>query len=251
MAIQQRIEKYWATRADSYSQSIEEEMKSFKRNAWKKLISDNAGESKKIEALDIGTGPGFFAVLMSELGYNVTAVDCSENMLWEARRNVEFGGFSAQFVKSDVHKLPFLDETFDLVVCRNLVWTLVNPEDAYKEWYRVLKTNGKLLVFDANWYLRLKDPLLQEKYEQAQKKFKEMGYQDNVSEVQHKECEDIAKQLPLTYEVRPEWDKKALLACGFQKIVIEDEISDKVWDELEKLQYNTTPMFSVCTHKAE
>ena len=78
---------------------------------------------------------------MSDLGYEVTAVDCSENMLLEAKRNVDNAGFSVQFIKADVHKLPFSDNTFDLLVCRNLVWTLGEPYNAYKEWYRVIKLN--------------------------------------------------------------------------------------------------------------
>ena len=60
MILQQRIENYWTIRANSFSQSIKEDLLSFKRDAWKNLISDNAGQVENIRALDIGTGPGFF-----------------------------------------------------------------------------------------------------------------------------------------------------------------------------------------------
>ena len=249
VVIQQRIENYWITRADGYSQSIREELNSFKREAWQKLISEHAGQGDNIEALDIGTGPGFFAILMSDLGYKVTAVDCTEYMLQEAGKNTENAGFYVHFVKADAHKLPFLDNAFDLIVCRNLVWTLTNPQAVYQEWYRVLKKSGKVLVFDANWYLRLNDASLQEKYEKAMKMAEEMGYQDAVTREQEIECEDIARNLPLSYELRPEWDKKALLECGFQNVFVDVDISDKIYDEVKKVLYSSTPMFMICAQK--
>ena len=251
MILQQRIENYWTTRANSFSQSIKEDLLSFKRDAWKKLISENSGQSENVCALDIGTGPGFFSVIMSDLGYKVTAVDCSENMLLEARRNVENAGFSVQFVKADVHKLPFSDNTFDLLVCRNLVWTLENPAEAYKESYRVLKNNGRLLVFDANWYLRLQDTTLQEKYEQNKKLMENLGYESPLSREQKIEIEKIARKLPLTYELRPEWDKKTLLECGFSKIMIDIDLSNRICNDLDKLRYSDTPVFLVCAYKSD
>lgn len=39
----------------------------------------------------------------------------------------------------DASHLAFADETFDAVVSRNLTWNLEDPEQAYKEWMRVLK----------------------------------------------------------------------------------------------------------------
>ena len=162
---------------------------------------------------------------------------------------MENAGFSVQFVKADVHKLPFLDNTFDLVVCRNLVWTLEDPYSAYREWYRVLKNNGRLLVFDANWYLRLQDSTLQEKYEQNQKTLESMGYESPLSREQKIEIEKIARKLPLTYEPRPEWDKKTLLECGFKEIVIDIDLSNRICSDLDKLRNGDTPMFMVCAHK--
>jgi len=249
VVIQQRIENYWTTRANGYSQSIREELDSFKKDAWKKLISEHAGQGDNIEALDIGTGPGFFAILMSDLGYQVTAVDYTEDMLQEARKNTENAGFYVHLVKADAHKLPFLDNTFDLIICRNLVWTLANPQTVYQEWRRVLKINGKVLVYDANWYLRLNDASLQEKYEKALKMAEEMGYRKTVTREQEIECENITRNLPLSYELRPEWDKKALLECGFQKVFVDVDISDRIYDEVKKVLYSSTPMFLVCAQK--
>ena len=51
--------------------------------------------------------------------------------------------------------LPFPDNTFDLVVSRDVTWMLQDAEEVLKEWYRVTKKGGKVLYFDANWYYYL------------------------------------------------------------------------------------------------
>ena len=44
--------------------------------------------------------------------------------------------------------LTFADDSFDVVFCRFLTWLLPQPEKAYKQWCRVLKPGGLLLVYD-------------------------------------------------------------------------------------------------------
>ncbi len=45
---------------------------------------------KEINVLDIGTGPGFFSILLAERGYNVSAVDYTEEMLVKAKRQCRY-----------------------------------------------------------------------------------------------------------------------------------------------------------------
>ena len=42
---------------------------------------------QEITVLDAGTGPGFFAVILAEASYKVTAIDAAPAMLAEAKRN--------------------------------------------------------------------------------------------------------------------------------------------------------------------
>ena len=43
------------------------------------------------------------------------------------------------FQQMDLQNLIFLMKKFDVIVTRNLTWNLENPQQAYSEWYRVLK----------------------------------------------------------------------------------------------------------------
>ena len=244
-----RMKNYWDNRANTYSESIRDELCSFKKEVWKELIKKRVGGKKNIEALDLGTGPGFFAIIMSELGYNVTAVDCSHEMIQEAKENAKISGVNINFVEGDIENLDLPREKFDLIVCRNLTWTLRNPESTYEKWNNLIKKEGRLLIFDANWYLRLSNPTIQEEYDKIQRLLEDMGYKPKVKKEQKKECENIARKLPLTYEIRPIWDKKVLLDCGFKKVIIDTDINNKIYTEKEKISYKYSPMFCIGAFK--
>lgn len=243
------IQKYWNNRANTYSEMIKEDMNSFKKEAWSTIIKEKVCDKNKIKVLDIGTGPGFFAIIMAQMGYDVTAVDCSDSMIEEAKGNVKAAGVKVNFIKNDGEDLDLPVESFDLIINRNVTWTLKNPEKAYKNWFNLLKKDGKLLIFDANWYLRLAKPDLEEEYVNDMTVARNMGYDCKTQEKQRNECKNIAKDLPLTYKLRPYWDEKLLTQCGFKKVIIENDISEKIYTEEEKIAYKTTPMFSICACK--
>ncbi len=248
MQIQQRIERYWDNEASRYSDNIRKELTSFKKEAWTGLIEENQPAEKPLKVLDIGTGPGFFTILLSAMGHRVTAIDCSENMLAEARHNTQTAGFEAEFLKMDSHVLSFADETFNLLICRNLTWSLRDPQAAYNEWHRVLKPKGRLLIFDANWNLRMHDPEMQKKYEEDREQARRLGIH-RLGHVDKEEGDRIAKEHYLSKRVRPQWDASALLDSSFGKIFINRDITDRVWDEEDKVLYRSTPMFMVCAEK--
>ena len=43
--------------------------------------------NKNIKVLDIGTGPGFFSILMTSIGLDTTAIDYNDEMLNKAKEN--------------------------------------------------------------------------------------------------------------------------------------------------------------------
>lgn len=248
MQMQQRIEKFWDNDASRYSESIQKEMAGFKKDAWTRLIDEHRPAGNTLKALDIGTGPGFFTIILSAMGHQVTAIDCSDKMLLEAGQNLRAAGFTAEFQKMDSHFLSFADQTFDLLLCRNHTWILQNPLSAYKEWHRVLKPGGRLLIFDANWNLRMHDPEMQKKYEEDRERARVLGI-SRPGHVNKEEGERIAKELYFSKRLRPQWDAVALMDCGFGKLFIDRDITGRVWDEEEKILYRSTPMFLISAEK--
>lgn len=146
------VTRYWNIRAESYSAANQQELLSEKQQKWRQLLLSHVKEGETLNVLDIGTGPGFFAILLALSGHQVTAIDATSGMLLEAKNNASQHHVSINFVCGDVQDLPFGDEQFDLVVSRNVTWNLKSPSEAYQEWFRVLKPGGSLINFDANWY---------------------------------------------------------------------------------------------------
>ena len=250
------IVSYWGTRAEGYSEVNEKELAGSQREAWLHVLEEQFPEKKKEEMkiLDIGTGPGFFPMILSEAGYTVTAVDYTEEMLEKAKENLgkytKYGLERVTLQRMDAQNLEFADETFDVVISRNLTWNLEKPEQAYQEWMRVLKPGGVLLNFDANWYGYLYDEEKKEAYEADRKKVEEQQLDDHYLCTDIDRMENIARQVPLSAMERPAWDTKVLESLGVCSIQTDSEIWKRVWSEEERLNYASTPMFLVRAEKS-
>lgn len=247
--LNQDVQRYWTHRAADYSHINATELANIKRARWLKKIMEYAPKRPVLRVLDIGTGPGFFAVTLALAGHRVTAVDMTEAMLAQARGNAAHYGVDVEFVCSDVHELPFSDSQFDLIVMRNVTWNLAAPLRAYHEWHRLLAPGGRLLNFDANWYLQLFDDASHQGYLEDRANARYLGLEDHYVNTDTRAMEAIARQLPLSREHRPQWDTQALLTCGYHKIMIDTRVGDALWDETEKVNYGSTPMFLVCAEK--
>ena len=244
------IESYWNTRTEGYSEVNHKELAGIQKNAWLKLLTSYFPDKPKeeIRILDIGTGPGFFPVILAEAGYKVDAVDYTEGMLEKAKENAGELCKNIHFQRMDAQKLEFADNTFDIVISRNLTWNLEHPKRAYREWQRVLKPGGKILNFDANWYAYLYDDKLKLGYEQDRQRAKEEQVEDYYEGTDIAWMENIAKQVPLSPLKRPKWDLDVLKKIGFD-CWADETIGERVLSDAEKINYQSTPVFMVCAVK--
>ena len=80
-------------------------------------------------------------------------------MLSKAKEKAEKAGFhNVTFTIGDAEDTKEPADQYDVVINRHLVWTLPHPEKAIKEWKRVLKPGGRLVIMEGNWhYNRLSD----------------------------------------------------------------------------------------------
>lgn len=250
MEASKRTEKFWDESAQIYNDIILEELNGFKRASWQQLIEQFLGAESKLRLLDVGTGPGFFAVLTSLMGHQVTAVDSSPEMLNRAQANAQASGVNVEFLIADVSQLPFEPESFDVILSRNVTWTLPHPVETFTHWFKLLKPNGKLIIFDANWNSYLVTDATRLSYQQDVETAKLAGAVHELAPAMEQEGDAIALTLPLTYEVRPEWDLKVLKEIGFEQVVTHSGFDHLIHSESERLQYQSMPMFGICATKA-
>ena len=251
MKLMDKIEEYWTNRAQGYSEVNQEELATQQKEKWKKnLLKHFPGKkTEEIKVLDIGTGPGFFAILLAEAGFQVTAVDYTEEMLKEAKKNAGVLAEKISWKRMDAQNLEFEDETFDAEVSRNLTWNLEQPEKAYGEWLRVLKKGGILLNYDANWYQHLFDAEKRKAYEEDRKRVEELQMEDHYTCTDIDAMENIARKVPLSRIDRPDWDLEVLGKLGCTEAKADTKVWEEVWSDVEKANYQSTPMFLVNVRK--
>ncbi len=102
--------------------------------------------TKKIKkgdkVLDLGCGAAsIWYELKNIKDIDLMGVDISPKMIKEAKKLYP----KDKFLVADSEKLPFKDESFDVIVCSSVLHHLPKPDKALKEMRRVLKPYGKLI----------------------------------------------------------------------------------------------------------
>lgn len=241
---------YWTNRSSGYSAVNQEELGSGQREVWRRVITRRIAARfpgrapAQLRVLDVGTGPGFFAIILAELGYQVTAVDYTASMLAEARRNAGHLAGSIDFRQMNAEELTFPAGSFDVLVTRNVTWNLHNPDKAYSQWSRVLAPGGLLLNFDANWYRYLWDEGALLGHVRDRENLLTADVRDETAGTDVDAMEAIARQTPLSRQHRPAWDLRVLQKLGLQAQA-DPEIWRQVWTKEERINNASTPMFLV------
>ncbi|WP_440955807.1 class I SAM-dependent methyltransferase [Methanosarcina sp. Mfa9] len=147
MEVKPQIREWWDAAEHDYDSVAAHGVHSEEeRELWRELITRFLGTEHKLKVLDMGTGTGFLALLLAELGYDVTGADWAKNKLEKAKEKMKLSGTPIKFVVEDAENLSFESEQFDAVVSRHLIWTLSNPTAAFKEWARVTKPGGRVMA---------------------------------------------------------------------------------------------------------
>jgi len=105
------------------------------------------------KVLEIACGSGGPAVFMvKETGCHLTGIDINENGVTNAKILAAENGLSEQteFLQADASEtLPFPDEYFDAIVSIDSMTHIKDRDKVLTEFYRVLKTGGRLLYTDS------------------------------------------------------------------------------------------------------
>ena len=152
MTLKNRIETYWSKSADGYDRQFGHGLHSDKeKKLWLELLTKNLSCKPGAKILDVGCGTGFLALLLAQLGYNVTGIDLSDTMRAAATRKANQMGLNITILRGDAEAPDFASENFSVVISRHLVWTLPNPSKALLAWKRVLKPEGQVMIIDGVW----------------------------------------------------------------------------------------------------
>jgi ubiquinone/menaquinone biosynthesis C-methylase UbiE len=110
-------------------------------------IINSLGIKVGSRVLDAGTGTGvLLPALLRAVGASgqVTALDYAENMLAVARQ--KHSSPNLTFICADLADTPFLDDSFDDVICNNCFPHLTDMRGAVREMLRILKPGGRVVI---------------------------------------------------------------------------------------------------------
>ncbi|AGB30312.1 Methyltransferase type 11 [Natrinema pellirubrum DSM 15624] len=134
--------------------------------------------------LDVGCGTGFATEGLLEHVDEVYALDQSEHQLEQAYEKFGKRGPPVHFHRGDAERLPFATDTFDVVWSSGSIEYWPNPILALREFRRVLKPGGQVLVVGPNYPDNVVSQLLADsimlfydEYE-ADRMFKAAGFED-------------------------------------------------------------------------
>ncbi|MCZ6618679.1 MAG: methyltransferase domain-containing protein [Gammaproteobacteria bacterium] len=129
------------------------------REGHKSLLAPAAiGEGQTV--LDVGSGPGFFALALADMvgdAGRVDGVDINARFVGDANSRARDRDNVAFHQVTD-HRLPFPDGDYDRVICKNVLEYVPDLEATLGEVRRVLKPEGRIHVIDSDWGFVIVEP---------------------------------------------------------------------------------------------
>ncbi|MBC7246912.1 MAG: methyltransferase domain-containing protein [Actinobacteria bacterium] len=136
------VSDFFNQRADTW-----DDENAVERKAVSERIIRGLGIRPGSRVLDAGCGTGliipWLLEAVGEAGH-VTALDIAERMLALARE--KHAGPNLEFIHADLADTPFLDCSFDEVVCHNCFPHVADKRGAAQEMFRILRPGGRATV---------------------------------------------------------------------------------------------------------
>ena len=210
--LKEDIRKRWGQRATTYDMSPGHGIHSDReKKAWMDILAAALDKRKGLRILDVGTGTGALALLLSKMGHQVTGIDLSEQMLKLAREKAKQQRLTIDFKIGDAESPPFACGTFDAVVSRHVLWTLPNPDRTASVWEKLLALNGRIVVIDGDWG--------KDKQTMAKEVWRYMAMPlIAITEKRNpiNRMEDLSPHLPMRQRKRPEADIELFEGVGLK-----------------------------------
>ena len=238
--VKQRITHYWSQRAEAFQTQRIREFEDEKHERWLEEFNRYIPHDRPLRVLDLGTGTGFFAFVFAAKGHEATGIDLTPDMIERARETVNILGLDATFNVMDAERPEFDPESFDVLVTRNLTWTLPHLEEAYREWYKLLKPGGVLINFDADYYAALE--------EEDEIELPENHAHKLVPDYMRAENDAITMEVGAYQGPRPQWDVQLLVKAGFERVVVDMGVYKRIYREIDEF-FNPTPIFTIAAYK--
>ncbi len=132
-------ENFWDRNAARYDRFMRKD-----RAAYEEMYALIRPVVKAKTVLELATGTGLIAKHIVNAAAHIEATDASAEMIAEAKRDNPSA--KLHFSVQDMFRLPYAEESFDVVIVSNALHIVPQPEKALAEIHRVLKDDGVLIA---------------------------------------------------------------------------------------------------------
>ncbi|WP_313893936.1 class I SAM-dependent methyltransferase [Psychrobacillus sp.] len=112
----------------------------------RKQIFQTIPFDNKQKILFVGVGTGADLELINFSNLDITAIDYSPDMLGKAK--IKFKDTTIKFLEMDAQNMDFDNDSFDYVVASLILSVVPDANKCFQEITRVLKHEGKIIIFD-------------------------------------------------------------------------------------------------------
>ena len=130
---------FWDKNAGRYDRFMRKD-----RAAYEEMYTLIRPAVKAKTVLELATGTGLIAKHIVNAAAHIEATDASAEMVLEAKRDTQSA--KLHFSVQDMFRLPYAEESFDVVIVSNALHIVPQPEKSLQEIKRVLKDDGTLIA---------------------------------------------------------------------------------------------------------
>jgi len=123
-----------------------------------------------------------------------------------------------------------------------------DAEKTYTERRRIQRSDGRVLIFDANWDRRLFDENKISAYLRAVEAAKRL-YPDFEFDTHASNMDEFRRTMPVCARIIPQWNLEALIPVGYSRVNCDASIGKLIYEEPEQLRYKTSPRYLLTSEK--
>lgn len=145
-----RDSELWDVEAETFDQEPDHGLHDpVVRAAWQSLLRSLVPPIPSRIA-DLGCGTGTLALLLAEDAHEVDGVDFSPEMV--RRACAKAGTFpGVTFTVGDAADPPLPAASYDVVLCRHVLWALPDPAGVLARWVDLLVPDGRVVLIEGDW----------------------------------------------------------------------------------------------------
>ena len=132
-------QNFWDKNAGRYDRFMRKDAAAYER-----LFELLRPVVRRKTVLELATGTGLIAKHIVNAAAHIEATDASAEMITEAKRDNHSA--KLHFSVQDMFRLPYANQSFDVVIVSNALHIVPQPEKALAEIRRVLKDDGVLIA---------------------------------------------------------------------------------------------------------